>query len=274
MISHRQHKTGTSALSGAGTPDSPASGSVTPRLSVMAAAKQEAAKRMLYANFFRGPVLGPMAPDGSSSSKSPEAIIEAAPDPEAKESDSASKKKGKERAAEPSPNVQDHALEKVETADEDKTSKEKRRRKWENEAEEGERKEKKRRKRQAEQTSADEIGEKKRRRRDTEAGAEEGDEDRKAAKAERKRRKQEKHNAKEARRNRKQELKEVATVDEGDAGCGGDGGEGRANDTSDRPVCLAPEELPRKFRKRDKVSTGEEGEPQGEHKKRRKSSSC
>ncbi|KAI0731925.1 hypothetical protein C8Q72DRAFT_182455 [Fomitopsis betulina] len=158
MISHRQHKTGTSALSGAGTPDSPASGSVTPRLSVMAAAKQEAAKRMLYANFFRGPVLGPMAPDGSSSSKSPEAIIEAAPDPEAKESDSASKKKGKERAAEPSPNVQDHALEKVETADEDKTSKEKRRRKWESKAEEGERKEKKRRKRQAEQTSADEIG--------------------------------------------------------------------------------------------------------------------
>ncbi|KAH8998652.1 hypothetical protein EDB92DRAFT_1836416 [Lactarius akahatsu] len=40
------------------TPDT-ASGSSTPRLSIMALAKREAARRGLYSRFFRGPVLGP-----------------------------------------------------------------------------------------------------------------------------------------------------------------------------------------------------------------------
>lgn len=58
IISNRRPKTGTSALSGTVTPSSAASGSSTPRLSVMAAAKQEAARRVLYASFFRGPIIG------------------------------------------------------------------------------------------------------------------------------------------------------------------------------------------------------------------------
>lgn len=283
MISHRQHKTGAPALSGTATPDSQASGSVTPRRSVMAAAKQEAAKRMLYANFFRGPVLGPTDPDEASSSGSPAATIEAAPAPEAKESVGAPKKtnkKGKERATEPSPedlvDAPEKKRSKAETAGEDRTNKEKRRPKREKETEkdEGERKEKKRRKRQAEQGSADEAVEKKRRKRDTEAGTEKEGEDRKAAKAERKQRKQEKQAAKEVRRRRKQEEKEAAAADDGDGGPTGDADEDHADDTSEGPAHLAPEDVPRKRRKRDKVPTSEESESRGASKKRRKPSSC
>ncbi|KAI0953126.1 hypothetical protein AcW1_007432 [Taiwanofungus camphoratus] len=58
IISNRRPKTGTAALSGSATPSSEASGSAIPRMSVMAAAKQEAAKRMLYSTFYRGPVIG------------------------------------------------------------------------------------------------------------------------------------------------------------------------------------------------------------------------
>lgn len=39
-----------------------ASGSSTPRLSLMALAKREAARRGLYSRFFRGPILGPDVP--------------------------------------------------------------------------------------------------------------------------------------------------------------------------------------------------------------------
>ncbi|THH27577.1 hypothetical protein EUX98_g6618 [Antrodiella citrinella] len=52
IISNRRPATGTPALL-----SSSSSGSTTPRVSVMAAAKQEAARRTLYAMFFRGPVM-------------------------------------------------------------------------------------------------------------------------------------------------------------------------------------------------------------------------
>jgi len=58
IISNRRPPTGTPAASGTSTPNPQNGGSTTPRLSVMATAKQEAAKRMLYANFFRGPIIG------------------------------------------------------------------------------------------------------------------------------------------------------------------------------------------------------------------------
>ncbi|EMD39807.1 hypothetical protein CERSUDRAFT_121987 [Gelatoporia subvermispora B] len=58
IISNRRPKTGTSALSGSATPTTADSSGMTPRYSVMAAAKQEAARRTLYSMFFRGPILG------------------------------------------------------------------------------------------------------------------------------------------------------------------------------------------------------------------------
>jgi len=58
IISNRRPKIGTPALSGTTTPSTEASGGATPRHSIMAAAKQEAARRKLYSMFFRGPVLG------------------------------------------------------------------------------------------------------------------------------------------------------------------------------------------------------------------------
>ncbi|KAI0345975.1 hypothetical protein BDW22DRAFT_1353621 [Trametopsis cervina] len=60
IISNRRPVTGVPAAhSGTATPSSSgASGSSTPRMSIMAAAKQEAARRSLYSMFFRGPVLG------------------------------------------------------------------------------------------------------------------------------------------------------------------------------------------------------------------------
>lgn len=61
IISNRRPVCGTSA-SGTTTPkdviSSSTSGSSTPRLSLMAAARQEAARRTLYSMFSRGPVLG------------------------------------------------------------------------------------------------------------------------------------------------------------------------------------------------------------------------
>ncbi|GJE88279.1 hypothetical protein PsYK624_043620 [Phanerochaete sordida] len=62
IISNRRPTSGTPALSGTATPSedpsASSSGTSTPRLSVLAAAKQQAARRMLYSMFFRGPVLG------------------------------------------------------------------------------------------------------------------------------------------------------------------------------------------------------------------------
>jgi hypothetical protein len=63
ILSNRPPVVGTCASSGASTPtpDSNAthSFSSTPRLSLLALAKRETARRGLYSRFFRGPVLGP-----------------------------------------------------------------------------------------------------------------------------------------------------------------------------------------------------------------------
>ncbi|KIJ64550.1 hypothetical protein HYDPIDRAFT_28490 [Hydnomerulius pinastri MD-312] len=66
IISNRRPTLGTPA-SGSVTPDSDAT--TTHRLSLIAIAKREAAKRGLYSRFFRGPVLGPDG-DGAESSLS------------------------------------------------------------------------------------------------------------------------------------------------------------------------------------------------------------
>ncbi|TFK80885.1 hypothetical protein K466DRAFT_667450 [Polyporus arcularius HHB13444] len=60
IISNRRPTTGTPALSGTNTPSDSlpsTSGSSTPRLNIMAAAKQQAARTLLYSMFYRGPVL-------------------------------------------------------------------------------------------------------------------------------------------------------------------------------------------------------------------------
>lgn len=54
ILSNRRPVSGTPANSGTTTP-----GSETPRLSLLANAKREAAKHGLYSNFLRGPILGP-----------------------------------------------------------------------------------------------------------------------------------------------------------------------------------------------------------------------
>ncbi|KAH9480373.1 G patch domain-containing protein 4 [Psilocybe cubensis] len=61
ILSTRRPIDGAPAHSGNTTPNEGDSDSQTPRLSLMAQAQREAAKRRLYANFFRGPVLGPEA---------------------------------------------------------------------------------------------------------------------------------------------------------------------------------------------------------------------
>ncbi|KZT73932.1 hypothetical protein DAEQUDRAFT_754307 [Daedalea quercina L-15889] len=84
IISNRRPKTGTPALSGATTPESQmsGSGSSTPRVSVMAVAKQEAARRMLYANFFRGPVLGPSNDEATPPESPPASVVSENPEGE------------------------------------------------------------------------------------------------------------------------------------------------------------------------------------------------
>ncbi|TCD70913.1 hypothetical protein EIP91_001222 [Steccherinum ochraceum] len=58
IISNRRPLTGTPALlSENATPGSSGSSTPTPRISILAAAKQEAARRTLYSMFFRGPVM-------------------------------------------------------------------------------------------------------------------------------------------------------------------------------------------------------------------------
>ncbi|KAJ7147073.1 hypothetical protein C8R43DRAFT_539375 [Mycena crocata] len=65
ILSNRRPVTGTTAeSSGATTPDVE---SPSPRLSLLATAKREAAKRGLYSRFFRGPVLGPDTPVANES---------------------------------------------------------------------------------------------------------------------------------------------------------------------------------------------------------------
>lgn len=59
ILSNRRPVSGTTADSGTTTPEDN-----TPRLSLLANAKREAAKRGLYSRFFRGPVLGPENTDG------------------------------------------------------------------------------------------------------------------------------------------------------------------------------------------------------------------
>ncbi|KAJ7600799.1 hypothetical protein C8J56DRAFT_1010544 [Mycena floridula] len=54
ILSNRRPAVGTPATSGSSTPDS-----TGPQLSLLCIAKREAAKRGLYSNFLRGPVLGP-----------------------------------------------------------------------------------------------------------------------------------------------------------------------------------------------------------------------
>jgi hypothetical protein len=77
ILSNRRPVSGTAANSGSSTPDSE-----TPRLSLIANAKREAAKRGLYSRFFRGPVLGPSegsltdGPSGSGPSGKSEAPAE------------------------------------------------------------------------------------------------------------------------------------------------------------------------------------------------------
>ncbi|KAJ3544614.1 hypothetical protein NM688_g5722 [Phlebia brevispora] len=60
LISNRRPLTGTPVISGTATPtseSSSSSGISTPKVSVMTAAKQAAAKRTLYSMFYRGPIL-------------------------------------------------------------------------------------------------------------------------------------------------------------------------------------------------------------------------
>ncbi|KAF8964375.1 hypothetical protein BDZ97DRAFT_2007568 [Flammula alnicola] len=59
IFSTRRPVEGTPATSGTSTPADDDSGSQTPRLSLMASAKRDAARRGLYSRFFRGPVIGP-----------------------------------------------------------------------------------------------------------------------------------------------------------------------------------------------------------------------
>ncbi|KAH9841423.1 uncharacterized protein C8Q71DRAFT_328828 [Rhodofomes roseus] len=219
IISNRRPKTGMPALPGTATPDSQASGSgsVTPRLSVMAAAKQEAAKRILYANFFRGPVLGPNEPLEVAQSESqtpPITTTQSAQDRETSPVPTRKSRKGKERAVDPSPDVESAAQPKKQkkrsALDDDDASETK--------------KEKKRRKREAKELIANEEveaeGGKKNRRAEKAStpaegaeGAEDGDRNRESE--ERKRRKAERRAAKEGRRRLKQQRKEAEVVPEG-----------------------------------------------------------
>jgi len=57
IISNRRPIVGSPVDSGCTTPSTSSSGTNTPRMSVMAAAKQEAARRVLYSMFYRGPVM-------------------------------------------------------------------------------------------------------------------------------------------------------------------------------------------------------------------------
>lgn len=77
ILSNRRPTSGTAADSGTTTPESD-----TPRLSLLAHAKREAAKRGLYSKFFRGPILGPHEAESvaeSSSYSSPATALHSTP---------------------------------------------------------------------------------------------------------------------------------------------------------------------------------------------------
>ncbi|TDL16226.1 hypothetical protein BD410DRAFT_643449 [Rickenella mellea] len=64
LLSNRRPTHGTPATSGTATPtttDPNANPNIPPRLSLLATAKREAAKRSLYARFLRGPVVAPVS---------------------------------------------------------------------------------------------------------------------------------------------------------------------------------------------------------------------
>ncbi|KAH8114383.1 hypothetical protein DFH11DRAFT_210965 [Phellopilus nigrolimitatus] len=81
LLSNKRPVVGTPASSGGSTPC--ADSSNVPRMSLIAAAKRAAARKGLYARFFRGPVLGPDIPDEDkkvpSTSPSMAAARDAAP---------------------------------------------------------------------------------------------------------------------------------------------------------------------------------------------------
>lgn len=207
IISNRRPTTGTPALSGTTTPsESQASGSATPgpRLSIMAAAKQQAARRMLYTMFYRGPVL---TNEEKSGSEEPASVAGLSPS----------------KSASPPP----HTRKTVRSKDNKSMSK-KRRAEREDEEEEEDKQERKRRKREAKEKDGKSLPKSKGKGKEmememvavvgTQASDERDDGDdealedskaskaaRKAEKAERKRRKAEKLARKEERRKRKLE---------------------------------------------------------------------
>ncbi len=205
IISNRRPTTGTPALSGTTTPsESQASGSATPgpRLSIMAAAKQQAARRMLYSMFYRGPVL---TNEEESGSEEPASVAGLSPS----------------KSASPPP----HTRKTVRSKDNKSMSK---KRRAEREDEEEDKQERKRRKREAKEKDGKSLPKSKGKGKEmememvavvgTQASDERDDGDdealedskaskaaRKAEKAERKRRKAEKLARKEERRKRKLE---------------------------------------------------------------------
>lgn len=205
IISNRRPTTGTPALSGTTTPsESQASGSATPgpRLSIMAAAKQQAARRMLYSMFYRGPVL---TNEEESGSEEPASVAGLSPS----------------KYASPPP----HTRKTVRSKDNKSMSK---KRRAEREDEEEDKQERKRRKREAKEKDGKSLPKSKGKGKEmememvavvgTQASDERDDGDdealedskaskaaRKAEKAERKRRKAEKRARKEERRKRKLE---------------------------------------------------------------------
>ncbi|KAI0688917.1 hypothetical protein C8Q76DRAFT_803369 [Earliella scabrosa] len=203
IISNRRPTSGTPALSGTTTPsDSQPSGSVTPRLSVMAAAKQQAARRMLYSMFYRGPVLS----NEDEKSVTEESTGIAGPST----STSSSLSRGKTKDG-----TREHKKSKKRKADKevDEDPKERKRRKHEAKEKEGERKKRKDNDEAAGKAPLTGKRDKEEEKLD-EAEDGEGVEDvkaaklaRKAEKAERKRQKAEKRARKEERRKRKLERK-------------------------------------------------------------------
>ncbi|TBU44508.1 hypothetical protein BD309DRAFT_958301 [Dichomitus squalens] len=183
IISNRRPTTGTPALSGTTTPSEPqSSGAVTPRLSIMAQAKQQAARRMLYSMFYRGPVLSTEDVEKTmqvSTTNSPEPSSASAPLLVEKASKESKRKKRKKRKS-------------ADVEDEGKAKRKRRKR----EPKEKERNEKRSESKGKEKAPDDDDSEDARQPRETKAA-------RKAEKAERKRLKAEKRARKEERRKRR-----------------------------------------------------------------------
>ncbi|KAK0504082.1 hypothetical protein EDD18DRAFT_1131940 [Armillaria luteobubalina] len=130
--------------SGTSTPDS----HLMPRLSLLAMAKREAAKRGLYARFFRGPVLGPdTIPSKPEKDVEAESIVELASLQESKEIDVDIQSNKRKRV--------DEVVEKAECGDGDKEERERRLRKTEKKAAKLAKAEKRERKRRKLEKRAD-----------------------------------------------------------------------------------------------------------------------